>query len=78
MKAITVMEPGNMQMLTAEEPAITKPDQVLVQIKASGICGSDVHVYHGSNPYAIYPRVIGHEASGIVKAVGDALPGICI
>ena len=38
MKAITVVEPGEMQMLTAENPVITRPDQVLVQIKAAGIC----------------------------------------
>lgn len=73
MKAITVVEPGEMQMLTAENPVITRPDQVLVQIKAAGICGSDVHVYHGSNPYAVYPRVIGHEAAGVVRAVGQAV-----
>lgn len=73
MKAITVIEPGKMRMLTVEKPEITGPDQVLVEMKATGICGSDVHVYHGSNPYAIYPRVIGHEASGIVRAVGEAV-----
>ena len=43
-----------MQMLDVKKPAITEPDQVLVRIHATGICGSDVHVAHGSNPYAVY------------------------
>ncbi len=57
--------------METEKPAITSPDQVLVRVKASGICGSDVHVLHGTNPYAVYPRVIGHEAGGLIEAVGD-------
>ena len=84
MKAITVIRPGHMQMLDVKKPAITEPDQVLVRIHATGICGSDVHVAHGSNPYAVYPRVIGHEAAGEVEAVGEAVTdlaagdGVCL
>lgn len=55
MKAITVIGPNHMEMLDIEKPVITEPDQVLVRIRAAGICGSDVHVAHGSNPYAVYP-----------------------
>ncbi len=73
MKAITVIEPGRMEMLDVEKPQITEPDQVLVHVKDTGICGSDVHIFHGSNPYATYPRVIGHEASGVVEEVGSAV-----
>lgn len=50
MKAITILEPNQMKLLEAEKPVITEPDQVLVKIRATGICGSDVHVYHGTNP----------------------------
>ena len=56
MKAITVIRPGHMQMLDVKKPAITEPDQVLVRIHATGICGSDVHVAHGSNPYGVHPQ----------------------
>ncbi|MHA1547413.1 MAG: zinc-binding alcohol dehydrogenase family protein, partial [Alphaproteobacteria bacterium] len=38
-----------------------------------GICGTDIHILHGSNPFARYPRVIGHEFSGTVEAIG---PGV--
>lgn len=73
MRALTVVEPGTMKLLQVEKPVITNPNQVLVRVKAAGICGSDIHIYHGTNPYAVYPRVLGHEASGMVEAVGEAV-----
>ena len=45
-------------------PKIEQPNEVLVKIKAAGICGSDVGIYHGTNAAATYPRVIGHEMVG--------------
>lgn len=71
MRAITVTKPGEMRLLEVPEPRITEPDQVLVRVKAAGICGSDVHVAHGTNPYAVYPVVPGHEAAGVIEAVGS-------
>lgn len=73
MKAITVMQPGQTALTEREKPSITGSNQVLVRVKAAGICGSDVHVAHGTNPYAIYPRVIGHEAAGEIEAVGESV-----
>ena len=76
MKAISVVEPNHMEIIDIEKPKISAADEVLVKIHATGICGSDVHVYHGSNPYAVYPRIIGHEAAGEVEAVGNAVTGL--
>ena len=73
MKAISVVEPNHIEIIDIEKPKISAADEVLVKIHATGICGSDVHVYHGSNPYAVYPRIIGHEAAGEVEAVGNAV-----
>ncbi|MGN0975878.1 MAG: zinc-binding alcohol dehydrogenase family protein, partial [Gemmiger sp.] len=79
MRAIVVKGPNEIVMEERPVPQITAPDQVLVRIHAAGICGSDVHVMHGTNPYAQYPVVIGHEAAGEVVAVGadvqDLAPG---
>lgn len=47
------------------------PDQVLVKIKKIGVCGSDIHVYHGTHPYTSYPVTQGHEVSGQIVAVGE-------
>ncbi|EGM5244146.1 putative dehydrogenase [Salmonella enterica subsp. enterica serovar Oranienburg] len=40
-------------------------------MRLAGICGSDSHIYRGHNPFAKYPRVIGHEFFGVIDAVGD-------
>ncbi|MGI6312737.1 MAG: zinc-dependent alcohol dehydrogenase [Candidatus Cryptobacteroides sp.] len=47
-----------------------KPNQVLLHIKRIGICGSEIHSYHGKHPATFYPVVQGHEYSAIVEAVG--------
>ena len=47
MKAIVVNGPGDMQLVERPMPEIKEPNQVLVKVHAAGICGSDVHVYHG-------------------------------
>ncbi len=49
---------------------------VLVRVKACGICGSDVHGYDGSSGRRIPPLVMGHEAAGIVERVGRAVTGV--
>ncbi len=49
--------------------------KVLIRIKRIGVCGSDIHVYHGQHPYVSYPLTQGHEVSGEVVAVGDGVSG---
>jgi L-iditol 2-dehydrogenase len=56
-----------------EMPAIAQADEVLVQVKAVGICGSEVHAYRGTHPFRKAPAVLGHEAAGIVAEVGPAV-----
>jgi len=46
------------------------PGEVLVRVQRAGICGSDMHILHGSNPFARYPRVIGHEFAGVIETIG--------
>ena len=47
------------------------PDQVLVKIKRIGVCGSDIHVFHGMHPYTKYPVTQGHEVSGKIVKLGQ-------
>ncbi len=49
----------------------TGPDQVLVKIRKIGICGSDIHVFHGTHPYVSYPLTQGHEVSGEIAELGE-------
>ena len=53
-----------------------KEDQVLVKIKKIGVCGSDIHVYHGTHPYTSYPITQGHEVSGQIVKVGSAVKNL--
>lgn len=65
-------EPGKIEFRTIEVPQPGE-NEVLVRIRRIGICGSDIHVYHGKHPFTKYPVTQGHEVSGEVAAVG---PGI--
>ncbi len=56
--------------LTADALA---PDQILINVRRIGICGSEIHSYHGKHPATMYPVVQGHEYSGVVAAVGSAV-----
>jgi L-iditol 2-dehydrogenase len=56
--------------MPAPQPA---PDELLIRIRACGICGSDVHGYDGSTGRRLPPIVMGHEAAGVVEAVGAAV-----
>ena len=47
-------------------------------MKKIGVCGSDIHVYHGKHPYTSYPIVQGHEVSGIVEQVGPGVKGLAL
>lgn len=78
MQAITVKEPGDLLIETVIKPELTETTDVLVKVKAAGICGSDMHIYHGSNPFTVYPRVIGHEVAGVVEEVGEDVHDLTI
>ena len=56
--------------LTAIESPIPdrQPGETLIRVKRVGVCGTDLHIYTGNQPFLEYPRVMGHEFSGIVEA----------
>ena len=51
-------------------------EQVLVKIKRIGICGSDIHVFHGQHPYVSYPLTQGHEVSGQIVQTGKNIENL--
>ena len=69
MKSVVIQQPNALEI---EERPLPLPGagDVRVKIKLAGICGSDSHIYRGHNPFAKYPRVIGHEFFGEIDAVG--------
>lgn len=66
--------PGNLELREIEEPRPRK-DEVLIEVAAAGICGTDVHIKHDQTFYTP-PIVLGHEYSGKVVEVGDDVTGI--
>lgn len=75
MIAIQVEKPHALALVEQASPA-PGPGEVLVRVRRAGICGSDMHILHGSNPFARYPRIIGHEFAGEIEAVGAEVTGL--
>jgi 2-desacetyl-2-hydroxyethyl bacteriochlorophyllide A dehydrogenase len=70
MRAVTFQAPGEVLVDDVPEPAISHPADAIVAVEASGVCGSDLHIYHGR--VKIEPGfTIGHEYVGTVIAVGE-------
>ena len=70
MRAVTIQGPGVVRLEERPEPQLEGRDDAVVRIEASGICGSDLHIYHGR--VKIEPGfTIGHEFVGTVLAAGD-------
>lgn len=76
MKAVQIPEAMELVIQDLEQPVIKNPEDVLVKVKRVGICGSDMHIYHGTNPLATYPRIPGHEVAGEVVEVGSGVKGV--
>ncbi|MBR2263043.1 MAG: alcohol dehydrogenase catalytic domain-containing protein [Firmicutes bacterium] len=64
MNAVQVVQPGDLRLIQIPMPEIDPVNNVLVRIRAAGICGSDIAIYQGKNAAATYPRIIGHEMVG--------------
>lgn len=72
MKALRIVEPERTDLVDVPEP-VPGPGEVRVRIAFVGLCGTDLNTYRGRNPLVSYPRIPGHELSGIVDECG---PGV--
>lgn len=71
MRAISCAAPGELALIEIEPPAL-QPGWVRVGISHIGICGTDYHIYEGKHPFLQYPRIMGHELSGVVRDANGA------
>lgn len=69
--------PGKVEFREVPIPQL-KAGEVLVKIMEIGICGSDIHVYHGKHPFTSYPVTQGHEVSGLIDKLGEGVTGLTI
>lgn len=77
MKALLLSEYRHLEITDVAVPE-ARTGEVLVQVAACGICGSDVHGYDGSSGRRIPPVVMGHEAAGVIAAVGEGVTGFAV
>jgi L-iditol 2-dehydrogenase len=72
-----MVQPGQIEFkdVPVQEPG---KGQILVKVMRIGVCGSDIHVYHGKHPYTSYPVVQGHEVSAIIEKIGAEVEGFSL
>jgi 2-desacetyl-2-hydroxyethyl bacteriochlorophyllide A dehydrogenase len=75
MKALICHSPGHLEVVDRPAPGPAPKGYAAVDIKHIGICGTDYHIFEGKHPFLEYPRVMGHELSGMVAeaAAGSGL-----
>ncbi|MDB5614220.1 MAG: dehydrogenase [Devosia sp.] len=71
MRAISCAAPGELALIEIEPPKL-QTGWVRVGISHIGICGTDYHIYEGKHPFLQYPRIMGHELSGVVRDANGA------
>jgi alcohol dehydrogenase len=77
MLAVTFQAPGAVRVDERPEPVLAAPDDAVVRIEASGVCGSDLHIYHGRIP--VEPGfTLGHEFVGTVIAAGPEVGDVAV
>jgi threonine dehydrogenase-like Zn-dependent dehydrogenase len=73
MKAVQIVQPYKLKIIEVPEPKIG-PTDILIKVKALGLCGSDLKTYLGQNPMVSYPRIPGHEIGGEIIQTGSQVP----
>lgn len=75
MKAVVCEEPNVFKIINKEKPQLKKGDAI-VNIKRIGICGTDLHAFTGNQPFFEYPRILGHELTGVIESIGENPHGL--
>ncbi len=77
MRQAVMMNPGQLAFRDVAEPKPGK-GQVRIRVQRIGICGSDIHVFHGKHPFVKYPLIQGHEYAGEIEALGEGVTGFAV
>ncbi|GHF59715.1 glutathione-dependent formaldehyde dehydrogenase [Streptomyces mashuensis] len=76
MRALTWHGKRDVRVETVPDPRLEKPDDVIVRITSTGICGSDLHLYELLTPYLTPGDILGHEPMGVVEEVGTGVTAV--
>jgi 2-desacetyl-2-hydroxyethyl bacteriochlorophyllide A dehydrogenase len=69
MRTIVLEQPGEFRLTSTSAPATPAAGEALVRVHCVGICGTDIHAFHGRQPFFSYPRILGHELGVEVVAI---------
>ena len=73
MRAVAYHGPGTLRVVDKPEPTLEHPNDAIVRVTRTAICGSDLHLYHGLVPDTRVGTTFGHEFTGVVEAVGPSV-----
>jgi threonine dehydrogenase-like Zn-dependent dehydrogenase len=73
MRAVVYRGVGDIRVENAAEPKIQKPNDAIVRLTASAICGTDLHMIRGTMPGMVPGTILGHEGVGVVEEIGSAV-----
>jgi threonine dehydrogenase-like Zn-dependent dehydrogenase len=76
MRALTYHGAHNVKVDTVPDPTIQEPDDIVLRVTATAICGSDLHLYRGKIPTVEHGDIFGHEFMGVVEEAGAAVTAV--
>lgn len=76
MKALTYQGSKNVRVETVPDPILHQPDDIILRVTATAICGSDLHIYRGKIPMMEEGDILGHEFMGVVEEVGAGVQNV--
>ena len=77
MRQAIMSAPGEIDFRDVE-PTAPGEGQVQIRVQRIGVCGSDIHVFHGKHPFVTYPLVQGHEFAGVIEAIGEGVDEVSL
>ena len=78
MNTIVLESPGRLRLTDTPAPPAPGAGEARVRVHRVGVCGTDIHAYHGEQPFFTYPRILGHELAVEVEAIGPGVDEVTI
>ena len=76
MRALTYHGAHDVRVDTVPDPVLEQPDDIILRVTATAICGSDLHLYRGKIPTVEHGDIFGHEFMGVVEETGSAVTAV--